>query len=283
MHPAQKGTPDRVVAAAAGNQPAADFLHTWQTPGDDWRPKRVVASEHRTSNATTLVLTIPKDAPFRLRAAAHEIAHELTRRLDNKRWSTTYALGSATLSGPWMQQQLAAGGIHVTDRTAYSYVQDLVDANALQQVGQLPGRLRKRDGDWIWARGANVYSLSALAQKVIALGRDLFGRLQLPKRSSSLSYLPVSSVFTEKRRRNRAEGALAWAIQTAYPGCRDRIGWRLAVTVRKAGLDQDEAEDVVARYQECVGDRKYTRADARGTVRRAYRDPRVSADEDAYG
>lgn len=269
MRPARIG-PAEHAARLAGPSSAA---------GVSRRPERVVASEYRTSNATTRVVELPKDASFRLRAAAWVIAHELTRRLGNERWSTTYALGSATFSGPWMQSQLAAGGIHVTERTAYSYVQALVDANALKQVGQLPGRLQERDGDWNWGRGANVYSLPALAQQVIALGRDLFGRLRLPRRSRTLTHPPVSSVFTEKRRRSRAEGALEWAIRTAYPGCRDRIGWRLAVTVRKAGLDQDEAEDVVARYQECVGDRKYTLADARGTVRRAYRDPRVSAED----
>lgn len=214
MRPAWKGSAERVA---------------------ERRPERVIASAYRTSNATTRVLSFPKDASFHLTAAANIIAHEFDRRAKNERWSITYALGSATITGPWLQRKLAEGHIHVTERTAFTYVQDLVEANALQLVGQLPGRLRDHDGDgdFSWARGANVYSLPAFAQTVLKLGRDLFGRLRLPRRSSADNAFQCSRRFTETDVGKELKGRLRGRFGTHLRGAETGLGGGLPAPFAK--------------------------------------------------
>ena len=235
------------------------------------RPQRVIVADYdRSPNATTLVLRIPDDSTSHQKVAACLLSDELNRRLQNRRWTVEYALGSFTLTGPWLQGKFAEHGIQITERTAYNYVRNLVNSGALERVGQLLGQFHLRGDELNYGRGANLYSLAQLAEAVVNLGRDLYGRLNKSTGAKPLAPFPDPSLFTENRRRRRVDGALDWAIRTASPGCRSTTGWRLAAILKTIGVAEHEAQEVVAEYHGHVGDWKYTARDAAGDVRRCY-------------
>ena len=254
------------------------------------RPERVIASGYRESTGTTYVLRIPmkiaahptgrRGLNFRLIATANICAQRMNAELQAGR-SVEWAIGFRQFAGGWVAAELkkaSNGTINVDARTASAYMQEIVSWGSLEIVGKAHGRLREvtRRGktDFAWTRGANIYALPQIARKIRI---DKFTRhlLSTATTSSSLSPFSVSSLYTETRRRRRMERALEWAIQNAYPGCRNMIGYRLACILKKAGVDEWQAREPLLEYRDHVDDRGYTRADALASLRSAYRNPRV--------
>jgi hypothetical protein len=195
------------------------------------------------------------------------------------------AVDNAALGSLRIHEILAARGAKISRRTVHTRLNDLYGS----PVGQMPAHLRDFSSDMplkvLWI-GANTYSLyrdrSRTGQRLIAsLGRHARARQRWVPASACLVRLRRDNYYCSNRgvvlRANLVEqivgGLLVWAVSHAE-GQRNNIGNWLSWRCRAKGLDRDEVEEVIERYQEEVcwlGSHPYTRREAIATVRSAFR------------